>query len=184
MEFWEWVKSLCWCLVSCCSLGCYTALIVQGRSNQRYVEGGGIQGFLFYCLISHIFDLNMKNRFLLALKDLLQSCKSMNKLEHFGWCISELSGTWDGTQDPRGAQAGVHRCAGTCLYLRCPGTGAWKVQITQLKSEAETAAVIEEKYIGGKKEGVLRARRPLKETYLPEGCESRSGYRIWNWLLW
>lgn len=54
------------------------------------------------------------------------------------------------------------RCAGTCL--RCPGTGALKVQVTQLKSEAEMAAVIEEKYIGGKKEGVLGARRPLKET--------------------
>lgn len=72
-------------------------------------------------------------------------------------------------------------CTGTCLYLRCPGTGALKV--TQLKQEAEMAAQLKEKCIVGKKEGVLGARL-LKETSLPEGCESKSGYWIGNWLLW
>lgn len=68
-----------------------------------------------------------------------------------------LSGTWDGTWElsGRGAQAGVHEM---CRYLRCPGTGALKIKVTQVKSEAGMAAMAEEKCIEGEKRRSVRGK--------------------------
>lgn len=99
----------------------------------------------------------------------------MNKLEHFGWCIS--GPFWDlrWNTRPENCQGEVPRlvsmrCAGTCL--RCPGTGALKVQVTQLKSEAEMAAVIEEKYIWGGKGRSVRGKKTTEGDLTP--------WRMWE----